>query len=105
MIRAGLVYLIMESPEARGVLDTVTETSRKTYCTEKSLSMTERYQARAAGFAPDLRLKLTQGFEYKGETLCEYKGERYKIIRDYEDEKSDGVELTLERLRGNAAEG
>lgn len=103
MIRVGVVYLITEKPEARGVLEAATETRRKTYCTEKSLSMTETYQARASGFAPDLRLKLAQDFEYRGETLCEYRGERYRVIRNYTDEKADGIELTLERVRGNAA--
>ena len=104
MRRVGIVYLITEAPEARGVLDTATETRRKTFCEEKSVSMSETYQARASGFAPSIRLKLDQGFEYRGETLCEYRGERYKIIRDYSDEKTgDGTELTLERIRGNAA--
>ena len=104
MKRVGMVYLITEAPEARGVLDEATETRRKTYCEEKSLSMSETYQARASGFAPTIRLKLPQDFEYRGETLCEYKGEQYRIIRDYRDEKSgDSTELTLERVRGNAA--
>lgn len=103
MKRVGIVYLITESPEARGVLDTPTETRRKTYCEEKSLSLTEVYQARATGHAPTIRLVLPQDFEYKGETVCVYKGERYAIIRDYRDEKSDSTELTLERIRGNAA--
>ena len=104
MRRVGIVYLITEAPEARGVLDAATETRRKTYCEEKSVSMSETYQARASGFAPSIRLKLDQGFEYRGETICEYRGERYKIIRDYSDEKTgDGTELTLERIRGNAA--
>jgi len=105
MKRVGMVYLITEAPEARGVLDEATETRRKTYCEEKSLSMSETYQARASGFAPTIRLKLPQDFEYRGETICEYNGERYRIIRDYRDEKSgDSTELTLERVRGNAAE-
>lgn len=104
MKKVGIVYLITESPEARGVLDTATESRRKTYCEEKSLSMSEIYQARATGFAPTIRLKLNQEFEYRGETLCEYRGERYRIIRDYSDEKTgDATELTLERIRGNAA--
>lgn len=103
MKRVGIVYLITESPEARGVLDEVTEKRRKTYCEEKSLSLTEVYQARATGHAPSIRLVLPQDFEYKGETVCEYKGERYEIIREYRDEKSDSTELTLERIRGNAA--
>ena len=104
MKRVGIVYLITESPEAAGVLDERTETQRKTYCEEKSLGMTEVYQAQASGFAPAIRLILPQGFEYRGETLCEYKGERYSIIRDYTDEKTgNSTELTLERVRGNAA--
>lgn len=104
MKRVGIVYLITESPEAKGVLDIPTENRRKTYCEEKSLSMSETYQARASGFAPTIRLVLPQDFEYRGETLCEYKGERYEIIRDYRDEKTgDSTELTLQRVRGNAA--
>ena len=105
MKRVGIVYLITEAPEARGVLDQPTETRRKTYCEEKSLSMSEVYQARASGFSPVIRLKLPQEFEYRGETLCEYKGERYTILRNYNDEKTgDSTELTLERVRGNAAQ-
>ena len=104
MKRVGIVYLITEAPEARGVLDAATETRRKTYCEEKSLSMSETYQARASGFSPQFRLVLPQDFEYRGETICEYKGERYRIIRDYRDEKTgNSTELTLERIRGNAA--
>ena len=98
------MYLITEAPEARGVLDAATETRRKTYCEEKSLSMSEVYQANATGFSPSIRLLLPQDFEYRGETICEYKGERYRIIRDYRDEKTgNSTELTLERIRGNAA--
>ena len=104
MKRVGIVYLIAETPEAKGVLDAATEARRKTYCEEKSLSMSETYQARASGFAPDIRLTLPQDFEYKGETVCEYKGERYAVIREYRDDKSTGAELTLQRIRGNAAQ-
>ena len=104
MKRVGIVYLITEAPEARGVLDAATETRRKTYCEEKSLSMSEVYQANATGFSPSIRLLLPQDFEYRGETICEYKGDRYRIIRDYRDEKTgNATELTLERIRGNAA--
>ena len=104
MKRVGIVYLITENPEAAGVLDERTETRRKTYCEEKSLSMSEVYQARASGFSPQIRLVLPQDFDYRGETVCEYNGERFSIIRDYRDEKTgNSTELTLERIRGNAA--
>ena len=104
MKRAGIVYLITVSPEARGVLETATETKRKTYCEFKSIGMSEMYQAKASGFAPSIKLRLPNDFEYRGETLCEIRGERYSIIRDYRDEKTgNSTELTLERVRGNAA--
>ena len=103
-MRVGIVYLISESPEAKGVLEAATEKKRKTYCEIRSIGMSETYQARASGFAPTIKLFLPQDFEYRGESLCELKGERYRIIRDYRDEKTgDGTELTLERIRGNAA--
>ena len=86
------------------MLDERTETRRKTYCEEKSLSMSEVYQAQASGFSPQIRLVLPQDFEYRGETVCEYKGERFSIIRDYRDEKTgNSTVLTLERIRGYAA--
>ena len=103
MKKVGIVYLITESPEAKGVLEEKSETRRKTYCEEKSLGMSEIYQARASGFMPVFRLVLPLDFEYRGETLCIYKGERYRIIRDYSDDKGPQTELTLERERGNAA--
>lgn len=103
MKKVGIVYLITESPEAKGVLDEPSEIRRKTYCEEKSLGVSETYQARASGFNPVYRLSLPHEFEYRGETMCEYKGERFKIIRDYSDDKTDGTEITLERIRGNAA--
>ena len=103
-MRVGIVYLISESPEVKGVLEAATEKKRKTYCEIRSIGMSETYQARASGFAPTIKLFLPQDFEYRGESLCELKGERYRIIRDYRDEKTgDGTELTLERIRGNAA--
>lgn len=100
---AGVAYLITRSPEARGVLDEATETYRKVYVTEKDVSMTEKYQAGASGLTPEIRLKLSQRFEWKGEDLVLYKGTRWKVLRPYSDEKADGAELTLERERGNAA--
>ncbi len=103
MKKVGIVYLITENPQAKGVLARPAETRRKTYCEEKSVSMSEKYQAKASGLAPEIRLVLPQDFEYRKESLCEYEGERYEIVRDYRDDKTNGTELTLQRISGNAA--
>ena len=103
MIRAGVVYLISEVPKAHGIFDMPGEVTRKAYCTKKSVGQTEVYQAHAAGLNPELKLILAHAFEYKGEKLCEYKGERYKILRTYRTE-TDSIELTVQRIRGNAEE-
>lgn len=93
MIKAGIVTLITE--DAHGVGTDPEETRRKVFCTMKSIGQTEVYQAMSQGLNPALKLILSQDFEYRGESLCEYKGKRYRIIRTYVTE-ADGIELTLQ---------
>lgn len=103
MMKAGIVKLISRSPEARGVLEAETETSRTVYCTVKSIGMQEMYQAMGAGLNPELKIILAHDFEYKGEPLLEYEGERFSILRTYITE-ADGIELTVQRVKRNAGE-
>ena len=104
MIRAGTVTLIRESPGAHGVGPDPDEIRRKVYCTVKSIGMQEAYQAMGIGLNPELKVILRHDFEYKGEDLCELNKVRYKIIRTYVTE-ADGIELTLQRIAGNAHGG
>ena len=101
MVRADVVILLGEDPKAHGVLDEPEYNPRTVYCEVKSVSQTEAYQARATGLNPEYRLVLSHSFEYKGEKLCEFGGIRYDIIRAYVNE-SDGIELTVQRVEGNA---
>ena len=101
MVRADVVELIAELPGARGVFDTPLRNYRKVYCEVKSVSQAEAYQARATGLNPEYRLVLSHSFEYKGETRCLFRGTPYSIIRTYMTE-ADGIELTIQRLEGNA---
>lgn len=101
MVRADVVILLGEDPKAHGVLEPPVLTSRTVYCEVKSVSQTEAYQARATGLNPEYRLVLSHSFEYKGEKLCEFREVRYNIIRTYVNE-SDGIELTVQRVEGNA---
>lgn len=101
MVRADIVTLLAEEPGAHGVYDPVYREGRKVYCEVRSVSQTETYQARASGLAPEYKLRLSHSFEYRGEKLCDFRGQRYEIIRTYVDE-TDGIELTVQRAEGNA---
>ena len=104
MIRAGIVKLIRESPQAHGVGTRAQETARKVFCTIRSIGTAEAYQAMATGLNPEMKVVLHHDFEYDGEKICEVNGKRYKIIRTYITE-ADGIELTIQPVTGNAREG
>ena len=101
MMKAATMTLIREDPAARGVGTEPTETRRKVFCTVKSIGMQEAYQAMGIGLNPELKVILSHDFEYQGESLCNLKGIRYRILRTYVTE-TDGIELTLQRVTGNA---
>ena len=101
MMKANVVDLITVSPEASGVGTEPTETKRTVPCTVKSIGMQEAYQAMGIGLNPELKVVLAHDFEYEGEGLCELDGVRYNILRTYITE-ADGIELTLQRVKGNA---
>ena len=103
MVRADTLDLIAERPAPHGIFDTIEEIRRTVYCTERSVSQTEMYQAQAVGLNPALKLVLAHAFEYGGEKLCEYRGIRYRILRTYVT-AGDDIELTVEPTDGNAAD-
>ena len=101
MIYAKICYLIGESPKAHGIFDDPQEERRMRYCAERSVGQTEVYQAKAEGLNPEIKLVLPHAFDYKGEKRLEYDEERWEIIRTYKNEQN-GIELTIQRERGNA---
>ena len=101
MMKANVVDLITVSPEACGVGIDPKEVKRTVYCTIRSIGMQEAYQAMGIGLNPELKVILAHDFEYQGERLCELAGVRYNILRTYITE-TDGIELTLQRVTGNA---
>lgn len=101
MMKANVLDLIQVSPEASGVGTEPAETRRTVYCTVKSIGQQEAYQAMGIGLNPSLKVILSHDFEYEGEGLCELNGIRYTILRTYITE-TDGIELTLQRVTGNA---
>lgn len=102
MLWADVVTLIAEDPKAHGVFDPAEMKDRTVYCEVKSVSQNEVYQARAVGLSPEYRIRIPYSFEYRGEKRCIFRGVLYEIIRTYMDE-NDGIELTVQRVDGNAA--
>lgn len=70
---------------------TTTETSRTVFCGLSSIGQKEFYQAHAVGLQPELKFILADYLDYSGETLVEYDGQRYRVLRTYR----DGLELEL----------
>lgn len=68
-----------------------TETSREVFCRLASIGQKEFYQAQAVGLQPELKFILADYLDYAGETLVEYDGQRYRVLRTYR----DGLELEL----------
>ena len=101
MLKSNVVDLITVVPAAAGVGTDTLETRRTVYCTVKSIGMQEAYQAMGVGLNPELKIVLAHDFEYGGEGLCELAGIRFRILRSYITE-ADGIELTLQRVQGNA---
>lgn len=99
MIRSSVVTLITETPEPRGVFDTPVETERQVFCGVASVGMRETYEAMASGYAPEVKLILSDYAEYRGERKCSFEGTRYRILRSYVRDDY-GIELVLEREEG-----
>ena len=103
MVRADVAELITESPKAHGIFEAATESTRKVFCTVRSVGQTEVYQANGIGLNPELKLILSYDFEYKGEKELMFREERYRILRTYVNE-GDEIELTIQKVTGNAAD-
>lgn len=71
------------------------DAKREVFCGFSSIGMREFYAASTTDFHPELKLILADYLDYEGETLADYNGQRYRILRTYR--KGLELELTLER--------
>lgn len=71
------------------------ETKREVLCGFRSIGMKEFYSANSTDFRPELKLVLADYLDYDDETLVDYNGQRYRILRTYR--AGQELELTLER--------
>lgn len=105
-MRADVLYLVAESPADHGVFDKPTETSRKVFCTVRSVGMNEFYRAKENGLSPSIVFVLADYAEYKGEKVALYTPpgsetqSRYRIIRTYTNQQT--IELVCEEATVDA---
>lgn len=71
------------------------ETSREVFAKLGSIGMKEFYQAQAVGLQPELKFVLADYLDYEGETMVEYNGQRYRVLRTYR--AGQELELTVYR--------
>ena len=71
----------------------ITETAREVFAKLGSIGQKEFYQAHAVGLKPELKFVLTDYLDYEGESLVQYEGQRYRVLRTYR--KGQELELTV----------
>lgn len=96
----SVLYLISEDPGAHGIFDCPTETKRMVFCRVRSVTRSEFYRAMQNGIHPSFMFHLADALEYQGEKICEYNGQRLRVVRAFTD--ATGVELTVEEATVDA---
>ena len=76
------------------------DTSREVFAQCKSISMKEYYEASTKGFKPELKVIMSDYYDYDNEDMLEYEGIKYDIYRIYR--SSNSVELTCQRSISDA---
>ena len=94
MIRAEVISLVSETPEAHGVFATISETSRDVFAEIRSVGYNEFYAAKSAGIEPSIVFVLQDYMEYNGEKVVLYDSKRYRVVRTYTNGQT--IELTCE---------
>ena len=82
--------------------ETILMTAREVYVQPRGVYRSEFYSAAQAGLHPSVTLELTNREDYQGETLVEFEGRMYDIIRTDWNAQRDNMSIILqERINGN----
>lgn len=73
---------------------------REVFCALRSIGQSEFYQAYATDYRPELKFVIADYLDYSGETLIEYEGVTYRVIRTFR----AGQELEIVVARASAEE-
>lgn len=71
----------------------VTETTREVFGRLGNVGQAEFYQAHAVGLKPELKFILADYLDYEDETVVEYSGQRFRVLRTFRNGQE--LELTL----------
>lgn len=75
-----------------------TETSRTVFCAVNSVTRDEFFEGGRDGLNPSYQITMFR-YDYNGETIIEYEGQRYAVYRTYIG-RDDEIELYVERKGG-----
>ena len=75
--------------------------TRNVFCRVGSIGMREFYAAYSTDYHPEVKFILPDYLEYQNETLADFNGQRYRILRTYR----TGQELELTAERAAAEDG
>lgn len=75
-------------------------TKRDVLCGLRSIGQAEFYQANAVDIHPEAKFILADYLDYEDETLVDWNGKRYRVLRTYR----TGQELELTVVRASAEE-
>lgn len=89
---------LVTQTNAGGAFGDITETVREVFCSVKSVTRNEFYLATAQKLNPTVVFVLSDYYDYNGETVVIYNGERYTVIRTYR--KDNSIELVCQRRAG-----
>ena len=73
----------------------LTEATREVLGRLDSIGQSEFYQAQAVGLKPEVKFVLSDYLDYENETLAEYNGQRFRVLRTFR--KGQELELVLYR--------
>lgn len=77
------------------------DAGREVFCRMASIGQREYYEAQAVDVYPECKFILADYLDYDNERLCEYDGQRYRVLRTYR----TGQELEIVVARASAEEG
>lgn len=76
--------------------EVITYTERLVYVQPRGIYNAEFYNAAQAGLHPSITLELTNRAEYEGETIVEFEGKTYDVIRTDWTAQRDKISLILQ---------